>query len=276
MKEAQTHNEAKKFGMVIDLDKCTGCGACMVACMSENNVPFREDESDKLLSTAWMRVFKMTNGKPFPETDICYIPRPCMHCEGHHGHSPCVSVCPATATDYDSLTGIVSQIYTRCFGCRYCMAACPYHARVFNWWDPVWPEGMERSLNPDVSVRMRGVVEKCSFCFHRYQAAMEKAHFEGHKDLEEEAYQTACTQACPAGAIVFGDLNNPAHRVHQMVKPDNRHGGRPRNPEAFRLLERLGTNPKVYYLSRREWVRRAGDNYLKNEKNAGGHQQAMG
>jgi molybdopterin-containing oxidoreductase family iron-sulfur binding subunit len=130
---------------------------------------------------------------------------------------------------------------------------------------------MERSLNPDVSVRMRGVVEKCSFCFHRYQAAMEKAHYEGNKQLEEEAYQTACTQACPAGAILFGDLNNPEHQVHQIVRPDNHHGGRPQNPEAFRLLERLGTNPKVYYLSSREWVRKAGDNYLKNEKEAGGH-----
>ena len=108
--------------MVIDLDKCTGCGTCMVACMAENNVPFREDDTDKLLSVAWMRVYRLTNGKPFPNTEECYLPRPCQQCEGHHGHSPCVSVCPATATDYDMDTGIVSQIYTRCFGCRYCMA----------------------------------------------------------------------------------------------------------------------------------------------------------
>ena len=272
MKEAQGHKKNKKFGMVIDLDKCTGCGACMVACMAENNVPFQEDESDKLLSTAWMRVYKMTNGKPFPDTDVCYIPRPCMHCEGHAGHSPCVSVCPATATDYDNHTGVVSQIYTRCFGCRYCMAACPYHARVFNWWDPVWPADMEKMLNPDVSVRMRGVVEKCSFCYHRYQRALEKAYYEERQDIEEGEYQTSCTQACPAGAITFGDLNNPDHAVNQMVKPDNTHGGRPRSPHAFRLLERLGTNPKVYYLSSREWVIRAGDNYVKNEKTgSGGH-----
>ncbi len=102
MKEAHNNSNAKKYGMVIDLDKCTGCGACMVACMSENNVPFREDETDKLLSLAWLRIYKLTNGKPFPETDVCYLPRPCMHCEGSHGHSPCVSVCPATATDYDN------------------------------------------------------------------------------------------------------------------------------------------------------------------------------
>lgn len=252
MKQEQGY---KKFGMVIDLDKCTGCGACMVACMAENNVPFKQDETDKRLSITWMRVFKLTNSKPYPDTDICYLPRPCQHCEGHDGHSPCVSVCPATATDYDMATGIVSQIYTRCFGCRYCMAACPYHARYFNWWDPVWPDGMEKSLNPDVSVRMRGIVEKCSFCYHRYQLAKEKAFGEERRDIEEGDYQTACTQACPSGAITFGDLNNPKHAVFELKK----------NPNAFRLLERLGTNTKVYYVSSREWVRRAGDNYLKNE-----------
>ncbi len=255
------HEEKKvkvRYGMVIDLDKCTGCGSCMVACMSENNVPFKKDETNKLDSIAWMRVYKVSNGKSFPDTDSFYIPRPCMHCdgEGEHGHSPCVSVCPATATDYSDETGIVSQIYTRCFGCRYCMAACPYHARYFNWWDPIWPEGMEKYLSPDVSPRMRGVVEKCSFCFHRYQAAKDQAYVDGRDKVEEQEYQTACTQACPAGAIKFGDLNNPDHEVHDLKNDKN----------AFRLLERLKTNPKVYYVSSREWVRRAGDNYLKDEK----------
>ena len=258
---------AKRFGMVIDLDKCTGCGSCMIACMAENNLPFREDETDKLLSVAWMRVYKLKNGKSFPDADECFLPRPCQHCEGHHGHSPCVSVCPATATDYDSSTGIVSQIYTRCFGCRYCMAACPYHVRLFNWWDPVWPQGMEKMLNPDVSVRMRGVVEKCSFCFHRYQLARQKADYEERKEVEENEYQTACTQACPAGAIVFGDLNNPDHEVTRLAKPDPGHEYKSKNPRAFRLLERLGTNTKVYYMSNREWVRSLGDNYqVKKEE----------
>jgi molybdopterin-containing oxidoreductase family iron-sulfur binding subunit len=141
------------------------------------------------------------------------------------------------------------------------MAACPYHVRLFNWWDPVWPEGMTEYLNPRVSVRMRGVVEKCSFCFHRYQAAMEKAHYEEREDIEEDEYQTACTQACPAGAITFGDLNNPEHAVYTLKK----------KPDTFRLLERLGTNPKVYYHSSREWVRRAGDNYIKGEGLAKSH-----
>jgi molybdopterin-containing oxidoreductase family iron-sulfur binding subunit len=253
----------KKYGMVIDLDKCTGCGACMVACMAENNVAFREDETDKLLSVAWMRIYRLTNGQPFPNAQECYLPRPCQQCEGHEGHSPCVSVCPATATDYDMQSGIVSQIYTRCFGCRYCMAACPYHVRQFNWWDPIWPDGMERSLNPNVSVRMRGVVEKCSFCYQRYQTAKNKAFLEGRREIEEQEYQTACAQACPAGAIVFGDLANPTHAVHQLAQPDMAHEGKSRNPKAFRLLERLGTHTKVYYLSSQEWVRKAGDNEVK-------------
>ncbi|MCG6893522.1 MAG: 4Fe-4S dicluster domain-containing protein [Desulfobacteraceae bacterium] len=256
MKEAK--EGFKKFGMVIDLDKCTGCGSCMVACMAENNVPFREDESDKLRSITWIRVYKLDNGKPFPDYDECYLPRPCQHCEGHGGHSPCVSVCPATATDYDMATGIVSQIYTRCFGCRYCMAACPYHARYFNWWDPIWPTGMEKMLSPNVSVRMRGVVEKCSFCYHRYQRARDQAYAEGRREIEEDEYQTACTQACPAGAITFGDLNNHNHAVYKLKK----------DPRAFRLLERLGTNTKVYYLSSRAWVRQAGDNRLADETTA--------
>jgi molybdopterin-containing oxidoreductase family iron-sulfur binding subunit len=145
------------------------------------------------------------------------------------------------------------------------MGACPYHARFFNWWDPKWPEGMEDYLSPDVSPRMRGVVEKCSFCFHRYQAAKDKAYLEERKTIAEEEYQTACTQACPSGAITFGDLNNPDHAVHQLVNPDPHHAGRPRAPMAFRILERLETNPKVYYVSQREWVRKAGDNYLDGE-----------
>jgi Fe-S-cluster-containing dehydrogenase component len=127
--------------------------------------------------------------------------------------------------------------------------------RVFNWWDARWPKGMEKYLNPDVSPRMRGVVEKCSFCFHRYQRAKNKCYAEGRRELREDEYQTACTQACPAGAITFLDLQNPEHKVHKLKD----------SPHAFRLLEKLGTNPKVYYLSEREWVRKASDVYLGEE-----------
>jgi menaquinone reductase, iron-sulfur cluster-binding subunit len=255
------------FGMLIDLDRCNGCCSCMVACMSENNVPFRPDETDKQTSITWMRMYQISNRKPFPEMERCFLPMPCMHCEGKEsGHSPCVSVCPVTATDYDRNTGIVSQIPSRCLGCRYCMVACPYHARSFNWWDPVWPKGMEQMLNPDVSVRMRGVVEKCSFCYHRYQSARDKAHLQGRPRIEESDYQTSCTEACPTGAITFGDLNNPQHHITQMVNPDRDHSGKPRNPQVFRLLEKLGTNPSVYYHSSKQWVREVSDNHIDDER----------
>ncbi|MBU2490120.1 MAG: 4Fe-4S dicluster domain-containing protein [Proteobacteria bacterium] len=252
------HDEvtAPRYGMVIDLDKCTGCGACMVACMTENNVPFKENETNKLDSIAWMRIFKISNREPFPKADMVYLPRPCMQCDGKHiGHPPCVSVCPATATDYDQGSGIVSQIYTRCFGCRYCMAACPYLARQFNWWDPHWPADTKKYLSPDVSPRMRGIVEKCSFCYHRLQRAKDRAYYEGRDTVEEDEYQTSCTQACPAGAITFGDLNNADHEVHGLKN----------DPRAFRLLENLDTNPKVYYMTGKKWVRQACDYHIKDE-----------
>jgi len=273
--------EGIKYGMVIDLDKCTGCGTCSVACMTENNIYVLEDESDKLKSITWLRIYRIENGKPFPDTRVAYIPRPCMHCDHH---PPCVSVCPPTATTKDEVGGIVSQIPTRCIGCRYCIAACPYHARYFNWYDP-WPtyqlpekavpggpkelhfslspaggasgseaKQMAQALNPDVAPRMRGTVEKCTFCHHRLMAAKNRTYAEGKEEIPEAYYQTACVQACPAGAIAFGDLNNTHHRVHQLLKE--------RKDHAFRLLEKLGTQPKVYYLSSQDWVREKADNFL--------------
>ena len=243
-----------KWGMAIDLDKCTGCGACMVACQAENNLAPIVDASNKLKVMNWLVVYELSNGKPFPDHDVAYLPRPCQQC----GHPPCVSVCPVIATDKNEEGGIVSQIYPRCIGCRYCMAACPYHARYFNWLDPVWPEGMEKALTPDVSVRPRGVVEKCSFCHHRYMQAKDKALLEERDPmaLEDGDYVTSCAEACPNGAIVFGDINNPDHKIHDLVQ----------SKYAGRLLERLGADTQVYYLSRREWVRRQLDNYLENEK----------
>ncbi len=259
MKEKQ-ERPMHRYGMVIDLDKCTGCGTCVVACATENNTSVRPDESDKKRSISWMQLYMITNGKEYPHTEVCYIPRPCMQCEedGHGGHHPpCVSVCVATATRVDINTGIVSQIPTRCIGCRYCQAACPYHARYFNWWDGYFPKGkgLERYLSPDVSVRMRGVVEKCTFCHHRYMRAKAKADLEGRKEIREDEYITACAEACPAQAITFGDLNNPKHKVSQLIK----------SPRAFRLLERLNTKPKVYYLSSKDWVKKMADNYLPGE-----------
>lgn len=242
-----------KWGMAIDLDKCTGCGACMVACQAENNLAPVPEASNKLRSLNWLYIYRLTNGRSFPDAEVAYLPRPCMQC----GKPSCVTVCPVIATDKREDGGIVSQIPPRCIGCRYCMASCPYHARYFNWFDPKWPGDLAEVLTPDVSTRPRGVVEKCMFCHHRWMRAKDQAMINGEDPakLPELAYQTACTEACPNGAIVFGDLLNPEHQVHKLAN----------SQYAFRLLERLGTDPQVYYISRREWVRRAGDNYLEHE-----------
>jgi Fe-S-cluster-containing dehydrogenase component len=154
MSEHGTTPSAVRYGMAIDLDKCTGCMACSVACQQENNVSYLVDESNKLRSITWMKIFSLENGKDYPEYQHTALPRPCQHCDAAHD-APCTFVCPVNATKRDEQTGIVSQIYPRCIGCRYCIAACPYHARYFNWWDPTWPKSMEAMLSPEVSVRTR-------------------------------------------------------------------------------------------------------------------------
>ena len=153
-----------RYGMTIDIDKCTGCGACMVACAVENNVPPAGAEATDRKGITWIRVYKVDNGEEYPGKRSAFVPVLCQQC-GHD--TPCAHVCPQQAVDVDPATGIVGQMPERCLGCRYCMAACPYHARYFNWWDPEWPAGMEKTLNPDVAPRMRGVVEKCNFCHGR-------------------------------------------------------------------------------------------------------------
>ena len=240
-----------RYGMVIDIDKCTGCMACSVACQQENNVHFREDETNKLRSITWMEIYQLDNGMPYPEYRQAYLPRLCLHCDSSP-HPPCTFVCPVNATHRDEETGLVNHIPVCCIGCRYCISACSYHARYFNWWDPKWPKPMEEMLTPNVSPRMRGVVEKCTFCHHRLMRAKTRAYAEDRTDIEEHEYTTACTDACPAQAITFGDLNNPKHKVSQLIK----------SPYAFRLLERLNTKPKVYYISTKDWVRKLADNYL--------------
>ncbi len=223
------------WGMVIDLDRCTGCQACVMACKAENNVPAvgsKEAHRGRIIS--WMQVLTETDEEHHGEK-LRFLPRPCLQCDD----PPCAKVCPVYAT-YRNPEGIVAQIYSRCIGCRFCMAACPYNAKYFNW----HTYQKERpGQNPDVSVREKGVVEKCTFCHHRLQKARERAHVE-NREIAPGEYTTACAEACPAQAIVFGDLSDPASEVSKLA----------RNPRAFKLLEELGTKPKVIYQTEGESI----------------------
>ena len=230
-----------RYGMVIDLDRCTGCGSCMVACAAENNVPALPQATARTGITPVL-VRKVSNGAEGSARREAFIPIVCMHCEHD---TPCVKVCPQQAVEVDKATGVVMQMPQRCLGCRYCMTACPYHARYFNWWDPAWPPGMEKSLNPGVAVRMRGVVEKSNLCHARLHSAKEKAAVLGKREIDPADYVPACVEACPTNAIHFGNLADP----NDPVSTESR------APEAFRLLAKLGTEPKVYYRSKEPWVR---------------------
>jgi len=237
-----TKQKNSRWGMVIDLDSCYGCGACMVACSVENNVPPPAPNANARNGVTPLRVLEARSGQPWPDAGVAYFPVMCQQC-GHH--APCVSVCPQLAVDVDPTTGVVSQIGERCLGCRYCMVACPYHARYFNWSDPQWPAGTEQALNPAVAPRMRGVVEKCTFCHGRYQTAQSKAAAAGSANVDPVDYMPACAEACPTSAIQFGDLADPTSSMAKAAA----------GADAFRLLTSLGTEPGVYYRTTRKWVR---------------------
>ncbi len=208
--------------MIIDQDKCTGCGYCTNTCQAHNDVP---------PNIHWNRVIKAGN---VGEKEL-FLSRPCMHCD----HAPCVSVCPVKAS-YKRADGIVMMDYDRCIGCRYCEVACPYGARAFNWEEftgenPVVPEwGM-----PEIPRRPRGVPEKCSFCYHRIERGLSLGLVPG-KDADATP---ACVVICPVAARIFGDLNDQESEVSKMIAS---------NPY-FRLREDMGTDPRVHYLpARRE------------------------
>jgi molybdopterin-containing oxidoreductase family iron-sulfur binding subunit len=220
--------------MVIDLDRCTGCEACVVACHAENNIRISgEEEAAQGRAINWIRIERYWEGE-YPNVSAKFMPVLCQQC----GNAPCEPVCPVYAS-YHTPDGLNAQVYNRCIGVRYCGNNCPYIARQFNWFDAQWDPPLQEQLNPDVSVRQNGIMEKCTFCVQRIRKAKEQAESEGRRVRDGEVVP-ACVQSCPTSALVFGDRNDPNSQVASLA----------RNNRGFRLLDSLGTDPAITYLKR--------------------------
>ncbi|MEA4909106.1 MAG: 4Fe-4S dicluster domain-containing protein [Chloroflexi bacterium] len=225
--------QEKKWGMVIDLDICSGCNACVTACSMENNIPWvGEDEVAYGRGMHWIRMERFWHGE-YPAVTPEYTPMLCQQC----GSAPCEPVCPVYASVHSEDEQINVQVYNRCIGTRYCANNCPYFVRQFNWFDYEWPEPLNYYLNPDVTVRRRGVMEKCTFCIQRIRRGEDQASAEG-RELQDGEVVPACAQACPTDAIVFGNLRDPNSRVSQLAH----------SQRGMRVLEELGTEPSIVYL----------------------------
>jgi Fe-S-cluster-containing dehydrogenase component/anaerobic selenocysteine-containing dehydrogenase len=234
--------EGHHWALMVDLNACSGCSTCVIACQSENNVPVvGKDEVRRRRIMHWMRIDRYYNGDP-ENPEVVFQPVMCQHCD----HAPCENVCPVAATTH-SAEGINQMAYNRCVGTKYCINNCPYKVRRFNWFRYAQNQKFDYNmnselgrmvLNPDVTVRERGVVEKCSFCIQRIQEAKLKAKNE-RRPLRDGEVVPACVQSCPSKALVFGDLNDKNSRVAKMIK----------DPRNYHLLEELHTLPSVGYLT---------------------------
>ncbi|HHH47843.1 MAG TPA: 4Fe-4S dicluster domain-containing protein [Gammaproteobacteria bacterium] len=250
------HPYEHRWTMSIDLDLCNGCNACSTACYAENNLAFvGKERFEKGHAMNWMRIERYWDDqeKDYPERGASFLPMMCQQC----GSATCEPVCPVAAT-YHTPDGLNAQVYNRCIGSRYCSNNCPYRVRYFNfysYYDDAWPEPMQQQLNPDITVRDKGVMEKCTFCVQRIRSAKEKAKME-NREVRDGDVVPACAQACPTSAIVFGDTldENSAisklwkkHQVRRNVTKQHKE-----NPElrGYRIFEELNVDPSVMYLER--------------------------
>jgi len=222
-----------RWGMLIDISRCIGCSSCVVACQIENNIPVvGYSELQKGRSMQWITINRIKDANAL--TNNMYIPIMCQHCE----KAPCEMVCPVTASTH-SPEGINETTYNRCVGSRICMTNCPYKVRKFNYLDYSnrYIEPLNLIFNPDVTVRMKGVVEKCSFCVQRIEKARNKALLDGLLHIPDGLVKTACQQACPMDAIIFGDLNDDDSEIRKYID----------NNTTYALLGEKGTIPSIYY-----------------------------